>query len=315
VDESDSIRLKTSGSTGIPKNMEVKKSAMIFSAKQSSDYFQFLKNEKWLLCIPASFIGGQMILVRAMMNEVEVFAVDPKIELHLENEYDFASMIPMQVEKFIHSSHRIKKILVGGASIPLKLESELKKINHTNFFASYGMTETVSHIALRKVNGEGNSEYFSGFKNILLGTDDRGCLTIYHKNYCENVLVTNDLVEFDSHSRFKVIGRADNIINSGGLKIIPEELERKISEIIPQRIMVIGVPDESTGEKPILLIEGEKFNPSTLLILQNHLAENFSKNISPKGVIFIERFTETANGKIDRKQTKENYLMNLRTNL
>ncbi len=305
VDESEIIRVKTSGSTGIPKNIEVKKSTMIFSAKQSSDYFQFRTNEKWLLCVPASFIGGQMFLVRAILSGAEVFAMDPKIDLHLENEYDFASMIPMQVEKYIHSSHQIKKILIGGAAIPPKLESELRKIDHTQFFASYGMTETVSHVALRKVNGDGNSEYFSGFKNILLGTDERGCLTIYHKNYSENVLVTNDLVEFDSQGRFRVIGRADNIINSGGLKIIPEEIEKKISEIISQRIMVIGIPDESTGEKPILLIEGEKLDVSTLLILKSHLSENFDKKKAPKEIIFIDCFEETESGKLDRKKRRK----------
>lgn len=313
VNENEAIVLKTSGSTGIPKSIEVKKSTMIFSATQSSEYFRFNKKEKWLLCIPAAFIGGQMVLVRAIMNEAEVFAVDPKINLQLENEYDFASMIPLQVEKYIHSTHRIKRILIGGSSIPAKLESELKTVHHTLFFASYGMTETVSHIALRKVNGDGNSEYFSGFKNILLGTDDRGCLTIYHKNYSENVLITNDLVEFDSHGGFKITGRADNIINSGGMKISPEEIEKKLSEIIPQRMIVIGIPDENTGEKPILLIEGEKFDPSTIMILKNHLAENFEKRKTPKEIFFMDRFEETENGKLDRKNTKGVYLKNLRT--
>lgn len=318
VSEEETMILKTSGSTGNPKNILVKKSTMIFSAQQTSEYFQFTKNEKWLLCLPAEFIGGQMILVRAILNNAEVHAVEPKIELkEIIGDYDFASMIPMQVEKFLQGGNKLKirRILIGGASIPISLEKKLLAEKETEYFASYGMTETVSHVALRRVNGNKSSEYFSGFKNILLGTDDRGCLTIYHKNYSENVLITNDLVIFDSEGRFRIMGRVDNIINSGGLKISPEELESIISEILNQRIMVIGIPDEKWGEKIILLIEGNELDKSTLMILKNHLAENLDKNKVPKEIIFVEVLVKTPNGKLDRSRTKENYLKNLRTNL
>lgn len=318
TDDSEIIELKTSGSTSEPKMILVKKSSLLFSAQQTKDYFDFQKEEKWLLCLPAAFIGGQMILVRAILSGAEVWAVEPKIDFtDLKGNFDFASMIPMQVNNYLENASNLsfKNILIGGASIPVSLEKKLANANTSQFYASYGMTETISHIALRKVNGTDSSEYYTGFKNILLGTDARGCLTIYHKNYSENVLITNDLVEFDSHQRFRVLGREDSIINSGGLKIIPEEVERKISEIIPQRILLIGIEDEQTGEKPILLMEGENLDAVTLLVLQNHLADILEKNKRPKEIVFISNFIETENGKLDRRKTKEAYLKNLRTNL
>ncbi len=318
ISEEETISLKTSGSTGEPKNIWVKKSTMIFSAQQTSEYFQFNKNEKWLFCLPAAFVGGQMILVRAILNNTEVFAVEPKIELkEVIGEYDFASMIPMQVEKYLPNKNKLKirRVLIGGASIPSSLEKSLRLDNDSDYFASYGMTETVSHIALRKVNGNVYSNFFTGFKNILLGTDDRGCLTVYHKNYSENVLITNDLVEFDAYGSFRVMGRVDNIINSGGLKISPEEIENKISEMLSQRLMVIGIPDEKTGEKPVLMIEGVELDRGTLSLLKNYLTENLDKNKSPKEIIFVNQFEETTNGKLDRRKTKEIYLRNLRTSL
>lgn len=318
LNDEETISLKTSGSTGEPKVILVKKSTMIFSAQLTKEYFQFSKNEKWLLCLPASFVGGQMILVRAILNDAEVFAVEPKIDLReINGNYDFASMIPMQAEKYLLEEKKLKirRVLIGGASIPNALEKLMGLETSTEFYASYGMTETVSHIALRKVNGVNCSEFFSGFKNILLGTDSRDCLTIYNKNYSENVLITNDLVEFDSHGRFKIVGRVDNIINSGGLKIIPEEIEKKISEIIPHRIMIVGITHESIGEKPVLFIEGKDLDKSTLLILKNYLSENLDKNKVPKEIFFLDHFSETVNGKLDRKKTKEIYLKYLRTNL
>lgn len=315
VSEEEVMHLKTSGSTGEPKNIEVKKSTMIFSAQQTSEYFHFKKGEKWLMCLPAAFIGGQMILVRAILNDTDVFAVEPKIDLkEVIGEFDFASMIPMQVKKYLSNKEnlRIKRILIGGASVPVSLEKSIDLENDSEYFASYGMTETVSHIALRKLNGNSHSDYFTGFKNILLGTDSRGCLTIYHKNYSEDVLITNDLVEFDSHERFRVIGRVDNIINSGGLKIIPEEIELRISEVIPQRILLIGFPDEILGEKPVLLIEGIELDKSTMLILKNYLSCNLQKNHVPKEILFLNNFVETTNGKLDRNRTKDYFLNTLR---
>lgn len=318
TDETEEIYLKTSGSTGEPKKIPVKKSSLLFSARQTKDYFDFQKEEKWLLCLPTAFIGGQMILVRAILSGAEVWAVEPKIDFtDLKGNFDFASMIPMQVDNFLENTSglSVKNILIGGTSIPVSLEKKLANANTSHFYASYGMTETISHIALRKLNGTDSSEYYTGFKNILLGSDERGCLTIYHKNYSENVLITNDLVEFDSHQRFRVLGRVDFIINSGGLKIIPEEIERKISEVITQRILLIGIDDEQTGEKPILLIEGEKLDLVTLSVLQNYLADILEKNKRPKEIVFISNFIETENGKLDRRKTKEAYLKNLRSNL
>lgn len=316
LDEGETIETKTSGSTGEPKTILINKSTLIFSAKQTSDYFGFRKNEKWLLCLPCNFIGGKMMLVRAILNEAELFAVEPKIDLtFLKGEFDFAAMIPLQAEKYLTGNFKVKKIIIGGTSVPKLLEDKLKLEKRTDFFATYGMTETVSHIALRKVNGMDTSDYFAPLKNILLGKDERGCLTIYNKNYSEHVIVTNDLVEFNSKNEFKIIGRWDNIINYGGLKIIPEEIEKTVNLLIPNRILICGLPDDNTYEKPVLFIEGIKWDNSTLYLFEKSLNDKLEKNKIPKEIIFIDSFIETGNGKINRKATKENYLKNLRSNL
>ena len=316
LDESDTIELKTSGSTGEPKIIRVRKETMLFSAQQTTDYFQFKNGEQWLLCLPAQFIAGQMMIIRAILNEIEFWATEPKINLQkLNGSFDFAAMIPMQVDEYLSSNLKIKNIIIGGAAISQQVEQKLKKTAGTQFYATYGMTETVSHIALRKINGNNHSEYFTSLKNILVGKDDRGCLTIYHKNYSQNVICTNDLVEFNTKNEFKIIGRLDNVINSGGLKIIPEEIEKVIAELIPNRILVGGFPDEKLGDKPVLLIEGNSWDNSTLLLFKKSLADKLEKNKSPKEIIFINQFSETENGKINRKLTKETYLKNRLNNL
>lgn len=315
INENDFIEISTSGSTGTPKIIQVKKESMRFSAKQTIAYFGFKENEKWLLCLPAKFIGGQMVLVRAILSGTKIFACEPKIDFSFTNEFDFASMTPMQADKYCHSEFKIKKILIGGAAIPKQIENKLKKTKKTDFYASYGMTETVSHIALRKVNGNDSSDYFTPFKNILLSTDERGCLTIYNRNYSENVIVTNDLVAFDMQNRFQVLGRADTIINSGGLKIIPEVIEKILEEIIPSRLIISSLPDSHSGEKVVLFIEGEPFDNATMHLLRNFMEQNIEKNKIPKEIIFLDKLRETEGGKVNRKETREGYLRNLDTHL
>jgi O-succinylbenzoic acid--CoA ligase len=315
TDTNDTIDLQTSGSTGTPKIIQVKKTAMIFSAQQSVAFFNFLKDEKWLLCLPAQFIGGQMIFVRAMVCGANVFATEPKIDFTITGNFDFASMIPMQAEKYPESDLTIKRILIGGASVPKFIEEKLQKNTSTEFYASYGMTETISHIALRKINGANASYYFKPLKNILLTSDERGCLTIYNRNYSEDVINTNDLVEFNAENEFMIIGRADHIINSGGLKIIPETIEKIISSVLPGPILVIGIPDEKLTEKPILLIEGREKDASVIKLLKNYIIENIEKNKQPKEIVFVARFDYTESGKVNRKATRENYLRSFLRNL
>ncbi len=306
LDESETIETKTSGSTGGPKTIYIKKSTLLFSAKQTTDYFNFKSSENWLLCLPAQFIGGRMMIIRAILNQVGLFAVEPKIDLtFLKGEFDFAAMIPLQVEKYLTGDFKIKKIIIGGTSVPKLLEDKLKLETDTHYYSTYGMTETVSHIALRKINGADSSDYYFPLKNILVGKDERGCLTVYHKNYSDHVIISNDLVEFNPQNEFKIIGRWDNIINSGGLKIIPEEIEKVISSFIPNRILVGGLPDDGLGEKLVLFIEGNKWDNATLSLFTKALNDHLEKNKTPKEIIFVDSFIETGNGKINRKATKE----------
>lgn len=302
--ENDFIELKTSGSTGVPKNILMKKSAMIFSATQTLSYFNFDKGSKFLLCLPAEFIGGKMMILRALIGEMNLYAVEPKLNVEISNEsFHFSAMIPLQVENYLKNENSsIDKIIIGGASISNQLEKKIQNQTKTHFWATYGMTETVSHIALRKINGDERNSSFIPMKNILIGKDERQCLTIYNKNYSDDVIITNDIAEFDSENHFTILGRWDNIINSGGLKIIPEELENEINLFIENRSMIIGLSDDHLGQKVVLLIEGEELDPITLNLLKNNLKDKLGKKC-PKEIYFMPKFVETDNGKLNRGDT------------
>lgn len=303
--ENDYINIKTSGSTGKPKLIQVQKSAMIFSAKQTINYFNLKKGDHVLLCLPCEYIGGMMMIVRAIIGELSLFAIEPKLnlEFNFSEKFVFAAMIPNQVSNYLEQNQNsIQKIIIGGATVPKHLESKISNYKNTDFWSTYGMTETVSHIALRKLNGNNSSDYFIPLKNILVGKDERDCLTIYNRNYNENVIITNDIVDFNLDNCFKIVGRYDLIINSGGLKINPEELEIVIEELTTKRCLIFGIHDDKLGEKVVLLMEDLYWDSTTLNLFQKTIKDKFG-NKTPKEIYFLERFINTPNEKLDRKKT------------
>ncbi|TBX67053.1 O-succinylbenzoic acid--CoA ligase [Flavobacterium silvisoli] len=293
-DSSDYIKMQTSGTTGKPKIINVSKQAMVHSAIATGDFFGLQPGNKALHCLPVKYVAGKMMLVRAMILGLDVEFTAPSSHplRHNENEYDFVAMVPLQAQNSIEELSRVKKLIIGGAAINKTLEKQLLKLK-TDVYETYGMTETITHIAARKL-GE---KAFTVLPNVTISYDKRNCLVIHAPRISDDVIVTNDIVELVSENQFVFLGRIDNVINSGGIKLIPEQIEKKLSNKIHQRFFITSKPDHELGEKVILVVEGTKQD------FDESLYNELDKYEKPKEVVFIPKFKDTATGKIMRKES------------
>ncbi|AND65254.1 O-succinylbenzoic acid--CoA ligase [Flavobacterium covae] len=293
------LKVQTSGTTGTAKQIALKKRAMIYSAKSTGAFFDLNAGSKALCCLPVKYIAGKMMLVRAMVLGWDLTIVEPSSSPLKDSylKYDFVAMVPLQVQQSLEKLSNIKIVLIGGAKVNPNLAQKLIK-NKVNAYESYSMTETITHIALKKIG----TESFKLLSGITISQDQRGCLIIDAPNINDEMIVTNDLIELVSETEFIWKGRVDHVINSGGIKLFPEQIEAKLIEKITQRFFIYGLPDERLGEKIILVIEGLKkdTNPSIFSELTHYE--------TPKQVVFITKFEETETGKIKRKETVLKYM-------
>jgi o-succinylbenzoate---CoA ligase len=309
-----SFEIQTSGSTGKPKTIHLERSSMIASAMATAEALQLKKGQTSLICLDASYIAGMMMLVRSMEVGMNIIAIEPCAnpfeKLEKETVINFAALVPYQVKAILDSPqkelfNRTEKIIIGGA--PLDESTKLKLQDFScQFYETYGMTETISHIALKKINGRFKSDYFEILPGITIRQDKRACLCI-QTTYLKEEVITNDVVEMASLNRFIWLGRYDNVVNSGGVKIFPESTEKKIEIIfsnlnLQNLFFVTGLPDERLGQSLTLIVEG---NISTEK--QNELETNLKKDLSrfevPKSIKFVQRFIHTDTGKINRART------------
>ncbi len=303
-DDSDFILQKTSGSTGEPKVIKLKKSAMIASAQKTIDFFQLKPNHAAWLCLPIEYIAGKMMVVRALVGNLNLIVSEPSgTPKQPEQIVDFAAMVPLQIQKLIDVKtdfSKIKKLIIGGAAINQNLNKLLQTIP-TEVYATYGMTETCSHIALQRINGNKPDVHFRTLPNISISKNSEGCLCIKATELIEKPIETTDIVELHSSTEFTILGRADNVINSGGIKILPELLEQQISQIIGVECLVLSQPNELLGEELVLVLE-EFSNqaPDVLIQLKTYLP----KQQCPKSVCYINSFSRNKAMKIDRLKVK-----------
>jgi O-succinylbenzoic acid--CoA ligase len=314
--ESDFVIVQTSGSTGTPKPIQLKKEFMVNSALTTGAYFSLPHKTTALLCLPTAYIAGKMMLVRALVLGWHLDHVPSNSHplQSIEKTYDFSAMVPLQVENSIGKLSRIKKLLVGGGIVSTKLQVSLQGVS-TDVFATYGMTETITHIAVKPLNNfkdipssissslniSGTQHFFyNTLPNIKISKDVNDCLVIEAPNLTQEIVFTNDVVQLISDRQFVWLGRFDTVINSGGIKLHPEIIEEKLSKLIKNRFFVAGIPDDTLGEKLILCIEGagdegllKKLRNGTLL----------SKFEIPKEIFFADAFVETATKKIQRTKT------------
>ncbi|HAQ21223.1 MAG TPA: acyl-CoA synthetase [Prolixibacteraceae bacterium] len=302
--DSDFVLAQTSGSTGEPKLIELPKSVMIKSARRTIEYFGLQPNDKLLHSLPCRYIAGKMMVVRAIVGQMNLITVDPASDFNfLEHEsFDLAAMVPNQVFKLMEQPsgksklQNIRNLLVGGSSISTALEAQISQLS-TRVVSTYGMTETASHIAIRELSGSLKSDYYQCLPGISVNLNEAGCLQILLPKFGEP-LQTNDLADVQSETSFRILGRADSVIISGGIKFSPELIEQKLDGVIAQRFVISSVPDEKLGQKLILIIEGQPFDTN---ILKQQLAELLTPFEQPKAIVFLDKFQETSSGKIIRK--------------
>ena len=298
LNNSETVTVSTSGSTGEPKLIELKKTKMVNSALATRSFFNLKAGNSALLCLPSNFVAGKMMLVRAMILGLELDYVESNSNplQEVSKVYDFSAMIPLQAQNSIEKLNLIDKLIIGGAPIGNGLKTKLKNVK-SSIYETYGMTETITHIAVKKID----APYFKTLSGVTIEKDERDCLVINAPKISDKKVVTNDLIKLVSNQKFQWLGRYDTIINSGGVKLIPEQIERKLAKIIDSRFFVAGIPDDTLGEKLVLVVEGIIDKPN--LLMQIDKITNLSKYEKPKAVLTIERFIESANGKVLRSKT------------
>lgn len=284
----------SSGTTGIPKKITIDKQAMVNSALATAEFFDLKAGNRVLHCMSTAYIAGKMMLVRSIILGFEMDFVTPSSNPLKGNKrnYDFVAMVPMQVQNSISELHKVKKLIVGGAKISETLLNQLLEVP-TQVYETYGMTETITHIAVKKIG----KKSFSVLPNVTITTDERSCLVIAAPRISDTNIVTNDVIEFLTATQFILLGRIDNVINSGGVKLFPEQIEAKLSNKIKERFFVIGIPDALLGEQLLLVVEGEKQAIDSTIFDHLHPFEK------PKAIRFVPKFVETKSGKVKRKET------------
>ena len=312
LDDGPLISAQTSGSTGKPKTIELEKARMHRSARMTLEAFDLKPTDSALLPLSADYIAGKMMIVRALVGRLILHAIEPSSDFWTErswpNEVEFAPVVPMQVYSALemHNSgdvlSRIGKLLVGGAPLDPGKEIMLAKL-HDNTYHSYGMTETMSHVALRKVSAEAQSARYRALPGVFFDSDDRDCLVVMAPKIVEKPLQTNDRVKLLSNEEFILLGRADNVINTGGIKVQPEEVERTLSHVVNRRFLVAGLPDAELGQRVALILEGNEPEPQEKEAIKRYSAQNLKKYAQPRAILCVSHFEETSTGKIDRAST------------
>lgn len=302
-DDSQVIDVKTSGSTGMPKIISLSKETMRQSARATLDFFRLKKNDPVLLCLSANYIAGKMMLVRAIEGELDLTAIEPATVLFIPPKlFRFCAMVPMQVEETLRvygngSFSCIESLIIGGAPVSSSLEHKLKAVSAA-CYVTYGMTETASHVALKRLN---TNEPYRALPGISFHEDDRHCLIVKAPLLHQDLLSTNDIVELCNSSEFHWKGRYDFVVNSGGIKIVPEELEKKIEPFLKQPFYFSKRSSQLYGEELILVLEGDKLSSEAENELLMLLATILTKYEKPKAVYYIQAFEYTSNGKLKRQ--------------
>lgn len=300
--EQNFIEVKTSGSTGIPKIIQLKKAHCIISAKNTLSFLSLRENDAALLCLSMETIAGKMMVIRSIVGNLKLFVTDPTsnpLEL-IDSPIQFSAMVPLQVDKILGTNpllfNQLDQLIIGGGPVSTHLIENLKNIHYTAY-QTFGMTETISHVALRKI-GEITETYYTALPSVSFEEKDQQ-LIIHYPGVLSEALITNDLVELISKKTFKWLGRTDFIINSGGVKINPEEVESKLSNVIKFPFFIAGIPDDRLGSKVILVLESlQKTN-----LNKEELKQFLSPFSIPKLVFYCENFERTKSGKTNRIAT------------
>lgn len=333
--------LHTSGSTGTPKPIRLTRSQMKASAQVTGQTLGLQAGDAALVCLNIRYVAGIMMLVRGLELGLPMTIIEPTSNPLLDfstERFAFTALVPLQLQTILASGsspdwsaklailNGMKAILVGGAATSPSLEKALQVIT-APVYATYGMTETVSHIALRRLNGPDVHDLFTALAGVELGTDERGCLHITSAATNFERIQTNDVVDLVDPAHFRLLGRADRVINTGGVKVQPEQVEQLIMNLLAKsnygidsterRLFVTGLPDERLGQRVVVILEQRAENSmhetqrgaennldsGLLALLQEAVREKLGPYAVPKELITVAHFSETPTGKVDQKAT------------
>lgn len=305
------LRATTSGTTGPPKQYTIPRTDLIASADLTARTFGLKPGDLVLHCLPSDFVAGKMMLVRGFVLGLNLHVIDPRGSVleHLgtTDRFRFAAMVPLQLHRALNEDRdrvdaQFETILLGGGPVSDALSEALKGLR-TKVFIGYGSTETVTHVALRALNGEGASDVFSALGDVHFGRDPRGCLVVYTPHLSVPQHVTNDLVELVDDTHFRWLGRYDNVILSGGKKIFPEQLEAKTAGILPYAHYFAATPDDVLGQSVLLVLECPKPEAEVMSEVMPVLINTLHPHELPRRVRTVPAFQRTSGGKVIRTLT------------
>ena len=309
-DASDVIEVHTSGSTGKPKMLLVEKRRMENSARITCDFLGLKEGDTALLCMPLDYIAGKMVVVRSLVSHLHLISVTPSSHplKDITQPVDFAAMVPLQVYSSLQVPEEaerlrsIRNLIIGGGAIDESLESLLRQFPNA-VWSTYGMTETLSHIALRRISGEESSLWYSPLDGVDVSLFSDGCLEIYAPAVNPEKLKTNDIAELrtlaDGKKQFRILGRKDNVIDSGGIKIQIEEVERLLRPHLKCGYLITKVPDARLGEAVTLLVD--TFNKEGL---EEICRAVLPKHWMPRHILTVKPLPMTGTGKPARAEAE-----------
>ena len=306
TDNNDFVMGHTSGSTGAPKPLQLNKAAMEASALRTNRFFGLKEGDRILLCLSTDYIAGKMMVVRAIVGGLNLVVGSTSSLPLWTGSVRFAAMVPMQVRCLMDDAAgrtrftSIDTLIIGGSPLDCSLRQDLRKLGRPRCFVTYGMTETMSHVAVADLNETAGSLFYKALPDVTFSADKRGCLVINAPYLLAEPLVTNDVVELASATAFRWCGRWDNVVISGGIKLFPESIERHIAPFINLPFFLCGVPDAKLGSKLVMKIEGSPWNDSDLQIFKDTLKSHLGRFECPRDFIFMNKFHRTSSGKIIR---------------
>lgn len=297
---------RSSGTTGDPKNFELDREAMVASARKTISFFGLEPGDRVLLCLPVDYIAGKMMVVRALVGGLDLVLREPTgrpLE-NLPGKLAFAAMVPLQVHRSLEAGDDLSLIallLVGGGEVHPTIRQAMAGMDPPALYESFGMTETYTHVALRRINGPSPDDWFRPLEGVKIHRDDMGCLVIDVPWITPGSVVTNDLVELEPGGLgFKWLGRADNVINTGGIKVIPEVLEQQVGKLLGHECLILPKPDPKLGQKLVLLVEyGGPLPPADRWLDQ--LREHFPAHEVPREIRTTRALPRNSSFKPDRK--------------
>lgn len=303
----DRFEVKTSGTTGPPKIELIPREAFIISAQITISTFNLEYGDTLLMCLPMRFVAGKMMLVRAIVGRMKLILTQPTVNPVEDLEYPitFAAFTPHQLQAILENNsdklRLIETAIIGGSPVKSELQNQLSDLK-TKFLETFGMSETLTHIAIKELNGSNSSEYFKVLKGFNIRVDENEQLIIEADHLKNSPLLTSDIVELIDSDSFKWLSRVDDVINSGGVKLYPTIIEQKLSSVIEEEFIIGKRNDKNLGESVTLFIEGESFNKNKLEVLNIEFTKLLNKYEIPKIIIFIPDFERNENGKIIRSK-------------